>query len=479
MTTIDAPQIVSELRATLRTARTRPAQWRLDQIRAVLKLVNENEDDIYAALHSDLHKSNYESFLTEVNVLVSACKSTMKNLHKWMAPEKKPIPLAVWPANASVISEPLGVALVISPWNFPLLLALDPVVGAIAAGCTVCLKTSEIAPATSALLARLLPEYVDTEAIKVVEGSIPEVTALLEQKWDKIFYTGNAKVGRIIMGAAAKHLTPVTLELGGKCPLFIDDSVDLKVASKRIMVGKYGSNAGQACISPDYVLVEEHFAPTLIKQLQKTLLEFYGPDPSASVDLARIINKNHFQRLSSMLDDPSIADKIVHGGERDEKSLYIAPTLIDNPPLDSPVMVEEIFGPMLPIITVRNVDHALNIINDKPKPLEVYVFSNNKDLFNRFRDETSSGGIVMNDCVLQFIIPELPFGGVGESGTGAYHGKATFDAFSHRKAVLVKNMGGDVFARYPPFTVRKQSLIKALLTGTIIDIILAALGWRK
>lgn len=476
---LDAAQLVSGLRATLRQGRTRSAKWRLDQLHAIQKLVEENEDDIFSALHSDLHKPTYEAFISEVNAVISSCKMSIKNLHKWMAPEKKSINLAVWPASATVIPEPLGVALVISPWNFPFLLALDPLVGAVAAGCTVCVKTSEIAPATSALIARLVPKYVDTDAIQVVEGAIPEVTALLEQKWDKIFYTGNTRVGRIILTAAAKHLTPVTLELGGKCPLFIDDTVDLQVASRRIMVGKLGSSYGQACIAPDYLLVEEHLAPKLIKQLKSTIEEFYGEDPSTSKDLSRIVNRNHFQRLSSLLDDPSTAEKIVSGGERDEKTLYIAPTLIENPPLDSPIMAEEIFGPLLPIITVRDVNAAIDIINDKPKPLAIYLFSTNKNYVKKFTEETSSGGFVVNDCLLQFVVPDLPFGGVGESGTGAYHGKASFDSFSHRKSVLAKSMGGDVSARYPPFTPTKKGMIRALLRGEFLSLILIGLGFKK
>jgi aldehyde dehydrogenase (NAD+) len=444
-----------------------------------VKLVEENEEEIAAALHSDLKKSKYESYICEIKGVDNSCKLTIENLHKWMAPEKRAVPIAVWPASASIVPEPLGVALIISPWNFPFLLAFDPIIGAIAAGCTICLKPSEISPATSSLLARLVPEYLDSDAIQVVEGGVPEITALLEQKWDKIFYTGNSKVGRIILGAAAKHLTPVTLELGGKCPVFIDDTVDLKVASNRILVGKFGSNSGQACIAPDYILVEEHFAPKLIKQFQNSLVEFFGKDPSTSLDLSRIVSKNHFQRLSSLLDDPSTAEKIVHGGERDEKTLYIAPTLLENPPLDSPIMTEEIFGPLLPIIAVRDVNAALDLINDRPKPLAVYIFTANKDYIKRFTEETSSGGLVVNDCVLQFVATDLPFGGVGESGTGAYHGKASFDSFSHKKSVLVRSMKGEVSARYPPFTAKKQSLIRALLAGRILDVVLITLGLKK
>uniref|UniRef100_A0A7I4EK26 Aldehyde dehydrogenase domain-containing protein n=1 Tax=Physcomitrium patens TaxID=3218 RepID=A0A7I4EK26_PHYPA len=348
---LDAAKVASCLRETFRTGRTRPSNWRLEQLHAIVKLIEENEDEICRALFADLHKPRHEALTMESLVVTASAKHAIKNLNKWRAPVKKETPYIVWPASAFILPEPLGVAFVIAPWNFPFLLAVDPVIGAIAAGCTVCLKTSEVTPATSELLSTLVPKYLDNDAIKVVEGGVPEVTALLEQKWDKIFYTGNPKVGRIVMGAAAKHLTPVTLELGGKCPVFIDDTVDLQLASRRIMAGKYGSNSGQACISPDYILVEEHLAPKLIKQFRSTLVEFFGEDPRTSKDLSRIVNKNHFQRLSRLLDDPATADRIVHGGERDEDSLYIAPTLIEDPALDSPIMADEIFGPLLPIIT--------------------------------------------------------------------------------------------------------------------------------
>lgn len=280
------------------------------------------------------------------------------------------------------------------------------------------------------------------------------------------------------MGAAAKHVTPVTLELGGKCPLFIDDTVDLKVASRRIMAGKYGNNFGQACISPDYILVEEHLAPKLIKQFRSTLVEFYGEDPSTSKDLSRIVNKSHFQRLSGLLDHPGTAEKIVYGGERDEKTLYIAPTLIDNPPLDSPIMAEEIFGPLLPIITIKDVNAAVDFINDMPKPLALYVFTNNKDSVQKITEETSSGGLLTNDCLLQYVVPELPFGGVGESGIGAYHGKASFDSFSHSKSILNRSMGMDIPMRYPPFTPTKQGMMRAFLEGRFMDSVLIALGLK-
>lgn len=476
---LDAAKVASCLRETFRTGRTRPSNWRLEQLHAIVKLIEENEDEICRALFADLHKPRHEALTMESLVVTASAKHAIKNLNKWRAPVKKETPYIVWPASAFILPEPLGVAFVIAPWNFPFLLAVDPVIGAIAAGCTVCLKTSEVTPATSELLSTLVPKYLDNDAIKVVEGGVPEVTALLEQKWDKIFYTGNPKVGRIVMGAAAKHLTPVTLELGGKCPVFIDDTVDLQLASRRIMAGKYGSNSGQACISPDYILVEEHLAPKLIKQFRSTLVEFFGEDPRTSKDLSRIVNKNHFQRLSRLLDDPATADRIVHGGERDEDSLYIAPTLIEDPALDSPIMADEIFGPLLPIITVRDVNAAIDLINDKPKALVVHLFSTNKDYVKMFTEETSSGGLVMNDCIMQFIVPELPFGGVGESGTGAYHGKASFDTFSHFKSIFNKSQSGDAPIRYPPFTLWKQAMLRAFLEGRFFKLIQLLLGLQK
>ncbi|PKA57103.1 Aldehyde dehydrogenase family 3 member H1 [Apostasia shenzhenica] len=474
-----AGELVKGLRENYYSGRTKTYKWRAAQLKGILKMIDEKEEEIMAALFEDLSKPKLESFAHEISLARSACVLALKELHRWMKPEKVSSMLSVFPSSAEIVTEPLGLVLVISAWNYPFLLAIDPVIGAISAGNTVVLKPSEISPSTSALFARLLPDYVDGSCIKVVEGSIPETTALLEQKWDKILYTGNARVGRIIMSAAAKYLTPVILELGGKCPVVVDSDVNLNVTSKRIAVGKWGSNNGQACIAPDYIITTKSFAPKLAEALKITLEKFYGEDPLKSEDLARVVNSNHFARLTKLLDDEKLSGKIVHGGMKDEKNLKIAPTLLLDVPHDSLIMEEEIFGPLLPIITVDNIEKCFDLINSKPKPLAAYLFTKNKKLEEKFVKDVSSGGMLINDTALHFANPNFPFGGVGESGMGSYHAKFSFDAFSHKKAVLHRSFAGEVSARYPPYTTKKQKFLRALLTGNIIGLILALFGWPK
>jgi len=343
----------------------------------------------------------------------------------------------------------------------------------------VVLKPSEVAPATSSLLADLIPKYLDDDAIRVVEGSVAETTSLLEQKWDKIFYTGSSKIGRIVMAAAAKHLTPVTLELGGKCPVIVDPTVDLEVTARRIVAGKWGSNNGQACIAPDYLITLESFAPKLIDALKNTLEKFYGKDPVQSADLSHIVNLSHFERLTRLLDDPKVSDRVIYGGQRDEKQLMIGPTLVLDAPMDSLIMIEEIFGPLLPIITVQKMEEALEIVGSLSKPLAAYVFTKNKKFERQVVASISAGGMLVNDTALHVTNHHLPFGGVGESGVGSYHGKFSFEAFSHKKAVLYRGFMGDLTARYPPYTTRKQKIVRCLLNGDFLGLLYAILGWNS
>ncbi|GAB2224360.1 hypothetical protein Droror1_Dr00005115 [Drosera rotundifolia] len=373
----------------------------------------------------------------------NSCKHTLKELKQWMKPEKAGIPLVIFPSSGEIVSEPLGLVLIISPWNYPLSLALDPVIGAIAAGNTVVLKPSEIAPATSTFLAKHVEQYLDSSAVRVVEGGVPETSALLEQKWDKIFYTGNGRVGRIIMAAAAKHLTPVVLELGGKSPVIVDPDVDLKI---------------------------EIFG--LVQQ-------FYEKDPLESKDLSRVVNSNHFDLLSKILDEQKVSGKIIHGGHRNRDQLKIAPTILLDVPEDSLIMNEEIFGPLLPILLVDRLEESFDLILSRPKPLAAYVFTNNQSLKEKFVLNITAGGIVINDIAVHFTAPTLPFGGVGESGIGAYHGKLSFDAFSHKKAVLYRGFKADAALRYPPYTAWNQSLLKALMSGSLVSIISLLFGWSK
>ncbi|KAG0556688.1 hypothetical protein KC19_11G071900 [Ceratodon purpureus] len=353
-------KLMVEVRAAYKSGRTRTPAWRVEQLNGIVRMLGECEGEILEALFADLGKPAHEAYVAEISLVRSSCKLAIKELKKWMTPVKVSGSVTSFPSSAAVVSEPLGVTLVISAWNFPFLLSVDPMIGAISAGCAMVLKPSEVAPATSALLAKLVPLYLDSSMIRVVEGGVEETTALLEQKWDKIFYTGSAKVGRIVMAAAAKHLTPVTLELGGKCPAYFDRSADLKVGLRRIAQGKWGNNNGQACISPDYILVDESIASELVDALKDIIEKFYGKDPKMSKDLARVVNASHYSRLTNLLDDPRVSSKIVHGGERDESNLYIAPTLVYDVPLETPLMLEEIFGPILPIMKVISWEILIN-----------------------------------------------------------------------------------------------------------------------
>eukprot|EP00258_Populus_trichocarpa_P014959 XP_006370386.2 aldehyde dehydrogenase family 3 member H1 isoform X1 [Populus trichocarpa] len=473
----EAAWLVKELNESFRTGKTKSYEWRVSQLKGIEKMVVEREKDICEALYKDLSKPEYEAFVSEIAMVKSSCEEALKELKQWMKPEKAKTSMATYPSSAEIVSEPLGAVLVISTWNYPFSLSVKPVIGAITAGNAVVLKPSEIAPATSSLLSKLFEEYLDRSAVRVLEGGVLETTALLDQKWDKIFYTGSPRVGRIVMTAAAKHLTPVVLELGGKCPAVIDSDVDLQVTVRRIIAGKWQLNNGQACISVDYIITTKEFAPKLIDALRKGIEEFFGTDPMESKDISCIVSSNHFSRLESLMDDYKVFNKIVVGGQRNQKKLKIAPTIFLDVPGDSQLMQEEIFGPLLPIITVENVKDSIDLINSKPKPLTAYLFTNNEKLKNNFVQSVSSGGMVINDTVLHVTVSSLPFGGVGESGMGSYHGKFSFDAFSHKKAVLYRSFSGDASVRYPPYTPEKQKLIRAVMNGGIFDIILALMGF--
>lgn len=473
---VDLETMAEDLRSVFATGRTRTYDWRASQLQAMLKIAVHHEKELVEALYSDLKKPEHEAYLYEVAGVISSCKLALKELRRWMKPQKVKTSMSTFPSSGEIVSEPLGVTLVISAWNYPVLLSLDPVIGAIAAGNCVVLKPSEVSSATSCTLAKLLGQYLDTSAVKVVEGSVPEATALLQQKWDKIFYTGNSKIGRVVMTAAAKYLTPVVLELGGKCPLVVDPNTNLEVTARRIIGGKWGYNSGQTCVSPDYIITTKGFAPKLVDTLSCEVEKFFGKEPVQSKDMSSIINARHFDRLTRLLNDDKISDKIVLGGQQDKSNLKIAPTVIMDPPENSLIMSEEIFGPLLPIITVNKVEDSIALITAKEKPLAAYVFTNNKKLEEEFIQSVSAGGMSINDIALHLVEPGLPFGGVGESGMGAYHGKFSFDAFSHKKAVLRRGFKGDIPARYPPYSPKKLNFIKAILSGNIFRIIRALLG---
>ncbi|MFC7885620.1 aldehyde dehydrogenase family protein [Streptomyces sp. NPDC057376] len=428
---------VARLRATFRTGRTKPVEWRTGQLRRLRALLTENGPDLEAALHADLGKSAAEAQRTEIGFTVREIDHTLGHLDDWLRPEPAPVPAHLGAdATAWTQYDPLGVVLVIAPWNYPAQLLLAPLVGALAAGNAVVAKPSELAPATSAALARLLPRYLDTDAVAVVEGGVPETTALLAERFDHIFYTGNGTVGRIVMRAAAEHLTPVTLELGGKSPAFVDRDADLDAVAARLAAGKF-LNAGQTCVAPDYVLTDPETAAALEPALVRAVEALYGSEPARSGEYARIVNERHFDRLTGLLD----SGRVVVGGGSDRSRKYIAPTVLADVAPDALVMREEIFGPILPVVTVSGLDEAIDFVNDRDKPLALYVFSESDGTRERFAAETSSGGLGHGLPLAHLTISDLPFGGVGESGMGNYHGRYSIETFSHRKAVLKKPLG--------------------------------------
>ncbi|MET8450307.1 aldehyde dehydrogenase family protein [Streptomyces sp. NPDC005209] len=429
--------VVARLRATFRTGRTRSVEWRTGQLRRLREMLAEGGPDLAAALHADLGKSSAEAYRTEIDFTIREIDHTLDHLDQWLRPESAPVPAHLGDdATAWTQYDPLGVVLVIAPWNYPAQLLLAPMVGALASGNAVVAKPSELAPATSAALARLVPAYLDMEAVAVVEGGVPETTALLAERFDHIFYTGNGTVGRIVMRAAAEHLTPVTLELGGKSPVFVDRGTDLDVVADRLARGKF-LNAGQTCVAPDYVLTDPETAPALERALVRAVEALFGTDPAASAGYGRIVNERHFDRLSGLLD----SGRVAVGGGSDRTSKYIAPTVLADVDPDAPVMREEIFGPILPLVTVPDLDAAIGFINDRDKPLALYVFSESDDTRRRIAAETSSGGLGHGLPLAHLTVSDLPFGGVGESGMGSYHGRYSIETFSHRKAVLEKPLG--------------------------------------
>ncbi len=454
------PGILAGLRFSFESGLTRPEAWRREQLRRLRVVLLERASDWEAALHADLGKSSTEAQLTELGFLVAEIDHALAQLSRWMRPRRVSVPVAVQPATAKIVPEPLGVALVIAPWNYPLMLALSPVIGALAAGNAVIIKPSELAPATAELIATLIPDALDRRAVAVVTGGVPETTALLAERFDHIFYTGNGRVGRIVARAAAEHLTPVTLELGGKSPAYVDETTPIPEAARRLVWGKF-MNAGQTCVAPDYVLATREVLSELGPALVAAVHELYGSASAHNPDYGRIVNDAQFARLVGYLDDGTV----LTGGEHDAESRWIAPTVLTDVARSAAVMRDEIFGPILPLIAVDSLDDALSFVTGRDKPLAAYVFSSDADTRDRWERETSSGALNFGVPVLHLVAPELPFGGVGESGTGSYHGERSFLTFSHEKAVLTKPLRPETLAAtiMPPFTRRKDSLARGLL----------------
>ncbi|MCX3062155.1 aldehyde dehydrogenase family protein [Streptomyces beihaiensis] len=424
-------EVVARLRAACRTGSHRSLEWRTRQLTCLRAMLSDHAEDFTTALHADLRKNRAEAYAAEIGFTIREIDHILVNLEEWLRPVPVTAPGCPPGSEAHLRYDPLGVVLVMAPWNYPVQLLLVPVVGALAAGNAVVAKPSDLAPACSALLARLVPRYLDTDAVSVVEGGVAEAAALLAQRFDHVFYTGNGVVGRVVMRAAAEHLTPVTLELGGKCPVFVDRGTNLADTAARLARAKF-TNAGQTCVAPDHVLTDPETARTLEVELARSLEKLFGTDPRASRSYGRIINPRHFDRLVRLLD----SGRIVVGGGHDRENRYIAPTVLAEVRADSPVMQEEIFGPVLPIVEVSGVDEAIAFINERDKPLAVYGFTRSTDTRRRLAEETASGSLVFGLPMAQVLDPGLPFGGVGPSGTGSYRGAHSLAAFSHRKTVL-------------------------------------------
>ncbi|XP_012581923.1 PREDICTED: fatty aldehyde dehydrogenase isoform X2 [Condylura cristata] len=469
---------VQRVRDAFRSGRSRPLRFRLQQLEALRRMMQEHEKDILAAIGADLCKSELNAYSHELITVLGEIDLVLEKLPEWVTAEPAKKNLLTMMDEAYVQPEPLGVILIIGAWNYPLVLVIQPLIGAIAAGNAVIMKPSELSENTASILAKLLPQYLDQDLYVVINGGVEETTELLKQRFDHILYTGNTNVGKIVMEAAAKHLTPVTLELGGKSPCYIDKECDLDVACRRIAWGKY-MNCGQTCIAPDYVLCEPSLQNQIVQKIKETVKEFYGENIKESPDYERIINLRHFKRILSLLE----GQKIAFGGESDEATRYVAPTILTDVNPQTKVMQEEIFGPILPIVPVKNADEAIQFINEREKPLAFYVFSHNKQLIKRMIDETSSGGVTVNDVIMHFTLSSLPFGGVGSSGMGAYHGKHSFDTFSHRRPCLVKSLKGESAnkLRYPPNSQSKVDwakffILKRFSKGKLSLLFLAFLG---
>jgi len=425
---------------------TRPIEWRERQLIALRTMMKDRAEDFYAALWTDLRRNRTDADWTDVKYLESEINHALVHLRGWMTPKALSTPLVLAPSRAHVRFDPLGVGLIIGTWNYPVMLALSPLVAAISGGNVAVVKPSDMAPATSRVIARSVPEYLDRDAFSVVCGGSAETTALLEQPWDHIFFTGGTTVARVVMAAAAKNLTPVVLELGGKSPAIVHSSANLPVAARRLAQGRW-TNSGQTCTAVDYVLVTKDIAPELLRHLKETLLHFYGTDPQKSPDYGRIVNEHHFDRLVGLL----ASGTIHHGGRHDRADRFIEPTVLVDVAPDSPVMQEEIFGPILPVLEVESLQEAIDFVNARPSPLGLYIFAEDDRVVEHVLESTTSGDAGVNDCTIQPIIHDLPFGGVGNSGMGKYHGEWGFRSYTNARGVLQHSTKIDLGVRYPPY----------------------------
>ena len=452
--------LLNQLQEIVLSGTTRREKWRRKQLHVLSNLLENHQQEILNALHQDLGKPSTEGFF-EIIAVKQEIKLAQKNLSSWIKAKKINVPISLRPAQALVQPDPLGCILIIGPWNYPFSLTLQPLVGALAAGNTAVLKPSEHAPNVSNLIKNLIEKYFPPEIAQVVEGDGSTAADLITQKFDHIFFTGGENIGKKVMEAASKNLTPVTLELGGKSPAVVINGANLEVTAKRIIWGK-SLNAGQTCIAPDHLLVEHKLVDSLVSNLKNSINNFYGNNPLDSQHLGRIINKNHFDRLNNLLKEAKKNGQIIYGGDSNEIDRRISPTLIKIENRNDPLMKEELFGPLLPILPIKNLDEAIREFKFLPKPLALYLFGGGDNEQGKILAMTSSGGVCFNDVVLQAGIPELPFGGVGSSGMGKYHGKAGFDNFTHYKSVLKRPFWLDLNFRYPPYKLDLSLLNKLI-----------------
>ncbi len=458
LTKKEIAKIVDSQRKFFLSGQTRNVDNRIQQLQKLRKLIEKHESEISEALKKDLNKSQFEAFATETGVLLAELDEAIKKTPKWAKPRSVSTPLLHFPAKSYILPEPYGLVLNIAPWNYPLQLSISPAIGALAAGNTCIIKPSELAPATSELLAKMINNNFSSDVLHVIEGGIAETQALLENKWDYIFFTGGTSVGKLIYKAAAENLTPVTLELGGKSPCIVDKNVNMKIAPRRIAWGKY-LNSGQTCIAPDYLYIHKDIKEEFVVALKKEIKTFFGESPITNEEFGKIINKRHFDRIKGYLE----GQDVIFGGKFDEANLKIEPTFVDNPSPDAPIMQEEIFGPILPIIEFSDVNEVCQFINNRPKPLALYIFSNDSAFQKKILRNTSSGGVAINETIMHITNGKLPFGGVGDSGIGAYHGQHSFDTFSHKKAVMHRSNLIDVALRYPPYKNRSLKDLKTIM----------------
>lgn len=451
-------ELASTLRQEIHDKGNLSLSVRRQKLEQLKRLITQSESEIMSALKADLGKSAFETYATEIGFILEEISYTLKHLDDWAQVKKVKTPLSLFPGKSFIHPEPYGVVLIISPWNYPFQLCLSPFIGALAAGNRVVVKPSEFAPATSAIIAQILGKIFDNSEAVVVEGGLEETQMLLKQKFDYIFFTGSTGVGKIIMKAAAEHLTPVTLELGGKSPCLIEESANLEMAAKRVAWGKF-LNAGQTCVAPDYVLVPRRFQDEFAKKLEAHIKQFYGNNVQVSADYPRIVNHRHFDRLNALL----VEEKIAVGGQRSREENYLAPTIMKDVELSDKVMEDEIFGPILPLIPYDDLNQAIRLILQYPKPLAFYVFSENPQIQKSIISRIPFGGGCVNDTVIHLANPNLPFGGVGTSGIGSYHGKKSFDTFTHYKSLYQQGSMVDIPLRYPPYNEKKLNWVKFFL----------------